>query len=114
MPESRLHTDITIIGAGIAGLWTLHALTASGYSAVLIEREAIAAAQTSWSQGILHSGLKYQLSGSPSASSRGIADAPRVWAACLDGEPHYGAVVCDPDGNLIEATFWDASLGEHA
>lgn len=26
------------------------------------------------------------------------------------GEPYYGCFVLDPDGNKIEATFWDQSL----
>lgn len=26
------------------------------------------------------------------------------------GEPYYGCFVIDPDGNRIEATFWDTSL----
>ncbi len=26
------------------------------------------------------------------------------------GDPYYGCFIIDPDGNKIEATFWDASL----
>lgn len=29
------------------------------------------------------------------------------------GEPYYGAFVCDPDGNKIEAMIWDAPLSRN-
>jgi catechol 2,3-dioxygenase-like lactoylglutathione lyase family enzyme len=32
----------------------------------------------------------------------------------LYGPPYYGCFVKDPDGHKIEASFWDASLGDHA
>ena len=27
------------------------------------------------------------------------------------GEPYYGGFIIDPDGNKIEASFWDTSIG---
>lgn len=74
-----------IIGGGIAGLWTLDALRRAGRSAVLVENRALGAGQTIWSQGIIHSGLKYTLSGSMTTSAQTVRDMPDLWRACLQG-----------------------------
>ena len=78
-------TDIVIIGGGIAGLWTLHELKQLGYNVVLLETDALGAGQTIKSQGIIHGGLKYALSGSLNSSSNALSDMPKYWGECLGG-----------------------------
>ncbi len=77
--------DAIVIGGGVAGLWTLHTLRRSGRSAVLIEHRALGTGQTIWSQGIIHGGIKYALSGAATDAARAIARMPEVWHACLTG-----------------------------
>ncbi|MFN3402304.1 MAG: FAD-dependent oxidoreductase, partial [Ferrovibrio sp.] len=43
---TRPDVDVAILGGGIAGLWLLARLKRAGYSALLIEREALGAGQT--------------------------------------------------------------------
>lgn len=81
----RIHTDIIILGGGIAGLWLLNRLRQAGYHAVLLERDQLGGAQTLASQGIIHGGMKYALSGILTAETEAIADMPDTWRACLDG-----------------------------
>ncbi|MCF6281754.1 MAG: FAD-binding oxidoreductase [Candidatus Polarisedimenticolaceae bacterium] len=80
-----LKADIAIFGAGIAGLWTLARLLQAGYSAVLFEKEAIGGIQTIASQGIIHGGTKYALTGSINKSAQSIADMPEIWRNALAG-----------------------------
>jgi len=47
---------------------------------------ALGAGQTIASQGILHGGLKYSLSGLLEPSSRAVADMPARWNASLRGQ----------------------------
>ncbi len=81
-----IQLDAVIFGGGIAGLWTLDALVRSGRNAVLIERTALGAGQTIWSQGIIHGGLKYTLDGFLSGSAQAIRDMPTIWRECLAGQ----------------------------
>jgi L-2-hydroxyglutarate oxidase LhgO len=53
-------TDIVLIGGGIAGLWLLNRLKKEGFSVILLESEKIGGVQTIHSQGVIHSGFKYQ------------------------------------------------------
>ena len=85
MAAPVINTDIAIIGGGIAGLWTLNQLRNSGYSAVLFEQEALGGYQTVGSQGMIHGGIKYALSGALSGSSEAISDMPAIWRECLHG-----------------------------
>lgn len=80
------HTDIVIIGAGIAGLWVQRHLRALGYDVLLLEREAIGAGQTLASQGIIHSGLKYAFAGQVSSLAQSISAMPDLWRAALQGQ----------------------------
>lgn len=89
-----IETDILIVGAGIAGLWTLALARAHGHDALLLERDAPGAGQTIASQGIIHGGVKYALTGAATRASRAIADMPAQWRDALAGR---GAV------NLSEA-----------
>jgi len=81
-----LQTDIVILGGGIAGLWLLNRLRQEGFDVILIEKTALGAGQTLASQGIIHGGLKYALSGVLSPASSAIAAMPAQWRQCLRGE----------------------------
>ena len=81
-----IEVDIAIVGAGVVGLWLLNVFSQQGYQCVLIEKEAIGAGQTIRSQGIIHGGAKYALTGKLNRAAQSIADMPAVWQACLDGK----------------------------
>ena len=81
-----VEVDIAIVGAGVVGLWLLNVFSQQGYQCVLIEKDAIGAGQTIRSQGIIHGGTKYALTGKLNRAAQSIADMPAVWQACLDGE----------------------------
>ncbi|MDE0899874.1 MAG: L-2-hydroxyglutarate oxidase [Longimicrobiales bacterium] len=55
-------TDVTIVGGGIVGLATAHALLEAGIDSVrVLEKEpALAQHQSSHNSGVLHAGLQYQ------------------------------------------------------
>lgn len=78
--------DIVIFGGGVAGLWLLNRLRNEGYQAILFEKDALGGGQTIASQGIIHGGLKYALSGALSGAANAIADMPARWRSCLQGE----------------------------
>ncbi len=84
MPQD-LHIDALIFGGGIAGLWTLARLRREGYSCLLIESTALGSGQTMASQGIIHGGIKYALTGQASRASAAIAGMPAIWEDCLQG-----------------------------
>ncbi|MDQ7013414.1 MAG: FAD-dependent oxidoreductase [Planctomycetota bacterium] len=77
--------DCLILGGGIAGLWTLRTLVDAGYNALLVETAALGHGQTIASQGILHAGTKYALTGDASRASKAAATAAAVWRECLAG-----------------------------
>lgn len=81
-----IHTDIIIIGGGIAGLWLLNRLNNEGYKAILFESGDLGGAQSIASQGMIHGGVKYALGGALTGSSEAIADMPNHWRRCLKGE----------------------------
>ena len=83
--RNRIRVDVAIVGGGIAGLWLLNLLRGRGYSAVLIERRAFGDGQTICSQGMIHGGLKYALSGALNTASEAVAAMPERWRACLSG-----------------------------
>lgn len=82
----RVQVDVAILGGGIVGLWTLARLRSLGYSCVLLEAFALGAGQTLASQGIIHGGIKYALTGAASKASRAISEMPAIWNACLQGD----------------------------
>ena len=55
--------DVIVIGGGIHGAGVLQAAVAAGHSALLIERQALAAGTSSRSSKLLHGGLRYLESG---------------------------------------------------
>ena len=69
----EIHSDIIIFGGGIAGLWLLGRLREAGYSALLLESRALGGVQTSASQGIVHGGTKYALTGKLTGAMAGCA-----------------------------------------
>ena len=84
--KSYYSCDIVLFGGGIAGLWLLHRLRQTGYNAVLLEASKLGSEQTFLSQGIIHGGLKYSLSGSLSNAENNIARMPERWRACFRGQ----------------------------
>jgi hypothetical protein len=88
MTTSPLHIelDIAIIGGGVAGLWLANRLKTQGFNIALFEHKALGSDQTIASQGMIHGGMKYTLSGMLTGASEAIADMPQHWRACLCGE----------------------------
>ena len=81
--KTKASVDSVIIGGGIAGVWLLRLLLQNGYNAILLEQDALGSGQTLASQGMIHGGLKYALSGLLSKESEAIAEMPRRWKQCL-------------------------------
>ena len=81
----QLNVDVVIFGGGIAGLWLLTRLRQAGYHTLLLETESLGTGQTRYSQGIIHGGTKYALTGKLTASSESIFGMPKIWRDCLDG-----------------------------
>ncbi len=84
MSES-LSTDILIVGGGVAGLWLNARLRRLGYSTLLVDKGVLGGGQSVKSQGIIHGGTKYALSGALTGASEAIADMPRRWREALEG-----------------------------
>jgi len=84
MPEVK--TDIVIVGAGIAGLWTFAELRKRGYDVLLLASGGVGGTQTLAAQGIIHSGLKYALTGKVNKLAHSISAMPDVWLDSLRGE----------------------------
>jgi len=83
--SQALSTDILIVGGGVAGLWLNARLRQLGYATLLVEKEQLGGGQSVKSQGIIHGGTKYALSGALTGSSEAIADMPRRWREALAG-----------------------------
>ncbi len=80
-----IHTDLIILGGGIAGLWLLNRLRQQGYHAILLETGELGGGQSIRSQGIIHGGTKYALNGALTQAANAIADMPDRWRDCLQG-----------------------------
>ncbi len=85
MSNKIIKLDVIIIGAGIAGLWLLNRLSQLGYQVALLENKSIGGLQTMASQGIIHGGTKYALTGNLSEAAAGISKMTDVWAECVKG-----------------------------
>ena len=81
----NIKLDLIIIGAGIMGLWLLNKLSQLGYQVALLENKSIGGVQTMASQGIIHGGTKYALTGHLSDAAAGISQMTNVWAECVKG-----------------------------
>ncbi len=109
-----VHRQVIIVGAGIAGLWTLRRLVAAGVDAILLEKEAMGAGQTLGAQGILHGGVKYGLDGSNREIAARLRSLPPIWLECLAGkrEPSLAAArTLSPCQHLWAADSWLAKVG---
>ncbi|MBK80614.1 MAG: hypothetical protein CMQ43_06820 [Gammaproteobacteria bacterium] len=84
-PTAAVDVDAAIVGGGIAGLWLANLLHARGYRTVVLEADGIGGSQTLASQGMIHGGLKYALSGNLTGASEAIAGMPERWRRCLAG-----------------------------
>lgn len=82
----KLQLDTVVIGGGIAGLWLANRLQSEGFSCALFEHKALGSDQTIASQGMIHGGMKYTLSGALTGASEAIAEMPQHWRNCLCGE----------------------------
>ncbi len=83
---ASIRVDAAIVGAGISGLWLANLLLGRGLSVVVCDPNPVGGAQTMASQGIIHSGLKYALGGSPTRASKLLSPMPGRWRACLAGK----------------------------
>jgi glycine/D-amino acid oxidase-like deaminating enzyme len=102
-----IDTDIVIFGGGIAGLWMLNRLRQDGFDAVLLEKSALGCGQTLGSQGIIHGGLKYALSGVLSPASSAISAMPDRWRSCLAGEAEIDLRQCQ----VLSSSYYMWSTG---
>ncbi len=80
-----MQVDVLIVGGGIAGLWLLAEWRAQGVNALLVTDE-LGKGQTIASQGIIHGGTKYALTGKVTSATLALGDMPRLWRAALNGE----------------------------
>lgn len=83
---SCVSPDFAIMGAGVTGLWIANLLQNQGYSVVVFDKQGVGGTQTLASQGMIHGGMKYTLTGSFTQASQTIADMPKQWRACLCNE----------------------------
>jgi len=86
MTKAVIPLDCIIFGGGVAGLFALDKCLSRGIHAVLLESESLGTGQTIDSQGIIHGGLKYAITGVDSNSAMAIKEMPIVWRRCLAGE----------------------------
>jgi len=83
---TEIHTDILLLGGGIAGLYLLKLLNNLGYDCILVEKNQLGGGQTLQSQGIIHGGLKYALGGALNSESDATKEMPDRWRQLLNGE----------------------------
>lgn len=81
-----IKTDICVLGGGIAGLWFANLAKNRGFDLVVLDTQALGSGQTIASQGMIHGGMKYTLSGAITGASEAIAEMPAYWRRCLCGE----------------------------
>ena len=81
-----LKLDVAIFGGGIAGLWALSRLLKQGFNAHLFECHQVGGGQSIASQGIIHGGTKYALTGKITGASEAIREMPAIWNQCLAGK----------------------------
>ena len=86
MAHPTIQIDCLIFGGGVAGLFTLNKCTELGYHALLLESNALGHGQTIDSQGIIHGGLKYEITHGGHESAVAIREMPTHWRRALAGE----------------------------
>lgn len=86
MANANIPLDCIIFGGGVAGLFALDKCLSRGLRAVLLESKSLGTGQTIDSQGIIHGGLKYAITGDDADSAMAIKEMPTIWRRCLAGE----------------------------
>ncbi len=86
VPAGSSRVDVAIFGGGIAGLWLLAELRRAGYAALLLECESLGTGQTLAAQGIIHSGVKYNVGRKGDPLVDGLAQMPEAWKRALAGK----------------------------
>lgn len=81
-----IETDVVVIGGGIAGLWLFRTLNLKNYKTVLLEQDSLGGGQSIKSQGIIHGGTKYTLTGNLTGASQAISGMPDRWRKALAGK----------------------------
>ena len=81
-----IETDVIVIGGGIAGLWLFRTLNLKNYKTVLLEQDSLGGGQSIKSQGIIHGGTKYTLTGNLTGASQAISGMPDRWRKALEGK----------------------------
>lgn len=81
-----IDVDVVVFGGGIAGLWALARLRQAGFQAILLETKTIGGGQSIASQGIIHGGTKYALTGKLTGAAQAIGAMPGIWRDCLNGQ----------------------------
>ena len=81
----KVHSNIVIVGGGIAGLWLYRRLCDAGKQVVLIEKDALGKGQTISSQAMVHGGQRYAVEGHATGHSQGLSEMPAIWESCLNG-----------------------------
>ena len=81
-----IETDVVVIGGGIAGLWLFRTLNLKNYRTVLLEQDSLGGGQSIKSQGIIHGGTKYTLTGNLTGASQAISGMPDRWRKALAGK----------------------------
>ena len=81
-----IETDVVVIGGGIAGLWLFRTLNLKNYKTVLLEQDSLGGGQSIKSQGIIHGGTKYTLTGNLTGASQAISEMPDRWRKALAGK----------------------------
>ena len=84
--SQTVEADAVVIGGGIAGLWLFRTLNTLGYRTLLLEQNSLGGGQTIKSQGIVHGGTKYTLTGQLTNASQAIAGMPERWRNALAGK----------------------------
>jgi glycine/D-amino acid oxidase-like deaminating enzyme len=104
--------DVAIVGGGVAGLWLANLLGRRGYGCALFEAETLGGVQTLASQGLIHGGLKYALSGSLTGASEAIAGMPARWRRCLAGEGEVDLSELTPLADRYHLFAAESTLGK--
>ncbi|MGV6825704.1 MAG: FAD-dependent oxidoreductase [bacterium] len=83
---TSVDVDVAIFGGGITGMWLLARLRKLGYNAWLFEKGSLGGVQSIASQGIIHGGTKYALTGKLGKAAQSIGEMPQRWQQSLSGD----------------------------
>lgn len=106
MSES-MHTDITVVGAGIAGLWAAKELVDRGYGVTVVEKStALADGATTRNEGWLHAGTYHSVAVEDETEIGRVVDSARYG--------HQAIVDFAPDAIDHNITYAVTSSDEYA